>query len=170
MDARKAINRKLTADLPMALRENEHVLAQAVISTGIYWKSIAILTFATVVLLFVAYQLSILFFLVAGVAFVYAYLIKHALLMVVTNQRVIIRSGIIKVDTVQIRLDRIESVEIQRTIPGQFLNYATVVITGTGTTLAFIPYMANAQHVRDRLDDILYKREERGQQDTPPTA
>lgn len=163
MDARRALNEKITADLPVALREGEAVLARADISQGIYWKALTFFIIA-LPLLWVATPLGILFMSVAGVAFAYAFLIRHALLMVVTNQRVLVRSGIIKVDTVQLRYDRIESVEIQRTIPGQFLSYATVIVTGTGSRLAFIPYMANAQHVRDVLDDMLYKREEQHHQ------
>lgn len=160
MDARRTLQGQAVSDLPVSLREGETVLAQAVISGGIYWKTVAVLVIA-VLLLLVAYQLSILFFLVALVTFLYAYFVKNALLLIVTNQRVFIRAGIIKVDTVQLRLDRIESVEIQRTIPGQFLNYATLLISGTGTTLAFVPFMANAKKVRDVLDEMLYKREER---------
>lgn len=158
MDARQSLNNKSIDDLPVALREGEAVLARAIISTGIYWKAFAILCVA-ILLLLLAYQLAIFMSLVSLVAFGYAYLIRHALLMIVTNQRVMVRAGILKVDTVQIRLDRIESVEIQRTIPGQFLNFATVMMSGTGTTLAFIPYVSNAQQVRDVVDELLYKRE-----------
>ena len=57
------------------------------------------------------------------------------------------------------RLERIESVEIQRTLVGQFLNYATLMVTGTGSRLAFIPYIENAAEIRNVIDDILYKRD-----------
>ena len=160
MDARRTLQGQAVSDLPVSLREGEVVLGQAVISGGIYWKTVAVVVIAILFLL-VAYQLSILFFGVALVSFLYAYFIKNALLLIVTNQRVFVRAGIIKVDTVQLRLDRIESVEIQRTIPGQFLNYATLMVSGTGTTLAFVPYMANAKKIRDILDEMLFKREER---------
>lgn len=59
------------------------------------------------------------------------------------------------------RYDRIESVEIQRTIPGQLLGYATVMITGVGAKLGFIPYLDNAVKIRDVINEILYKREEK---------
>ena len=161
MNAGRTMKNTLMNDLPVTLREGEMPLARSVISTGIYWKSIAICVVAIVFLLLGVPQLSALFFVVAGIAFMYAYMIKHALFLIVTNQRIFVRAGIIKVDTVQIRLDRIESVEIQRTIPGQFLSYATLMVTGTGTMAAYIPYMANAVHLRDVINDILYKREEK---------
>lgn len=160
MDARKALKDKITADLPVALREGEVVLGKALISQGIYWKTIALFVIA-LLLLMVATPLGVLFLFVTLVAFGYAFMIKHALLMIVTNQRVFVRTGIIKVDTVQIRFDRIESVEIQRTIPGQFLNFATIVVTGIGSRLAYIPYAENAVQIRDILNEVAYKREEK---------
>ncbi len=160
MDARQAIKEKIAGDLPVALREGEVVLGKAKISQGIYWKTIALFVIAILLLIF-ATPLGVLFLFVTLISFIYAYLIRHALLMVVTNQRVLVRSGIIKVDTVQLRFDRIESVEIQRTIPGQFLNFATIVVTGIGSRLAYIPYAENAVQIRDILNEVAYKREEK---------
>jgi uncharacterized membrane protein YdbT with pleckstrin-like domain len=160
MDARKVLKDKITGDLPVALREGETVLARAIISQGIYWKTVSLFVIA-ILLLLVATPLGVLFLFVSLFAFGYAFMIKHALLMIVTNQRVFVRTGIIKVDTVQLRFDRIESVEIQRTIPGQFLNYATVVVTGIGSRLAYLPYVENAVEIRDILNEVSYKREEK---------
>ena len=160
--ATKSLHDQLTSDLPMALREGEAVLARAEISTGIYWKAIAVFVIAVCISM-LAWQLGILFFAVTAVLAAYGFLMRSALMMIVTNQRILVRQGIIKVDTLQLRYDRIESVEIQRTIPGQILSYATVVITGTGSRLAFIPYIANATNLRNIIDDLLYKREQANQ-------
>ena len=88
------------------------------------------------------------------------------MMLVVTNQRIFFRTGLIKVDTVQVRIEQVESVEIQRTLVGHFLNYGTVVLTGTGTRFSFIPYLGNAAHVRNVIDDMLYQREKRVAPDT----
>jgi hypothetical protein len=146
----------------VALREGEEVIARAEISVGIYWKTIAVLALAIIIGL-LAWQLGVLLLIVTVLMFLYAFAIRHALFLVVTNQRIFVRAGIIKVDTVQLRLDRIESVEIQRTIPGQIFNYATLMVSGTGAMLAFIPFMSNAQQIRDIIDEMLYKREEKPQ-------
>lgn len=162
MDARKVIKDKQSMDIPVALRQGEEVLIRGLISLGIYWKTVAILVIA-VLLLLLAWQLSMLFLIVTAVAAAYAYMMQNALMLIVTNQRVFVRSGIIKVDTVQLRLDRIESVEIQRTIPGQFLGYATLIMTGVGSQFAFVPFLSNAVRIRDVLNEILYAREEKPQ-------
>ena len=163
MKARQPTRTKVSvSDLPVSLREGERVVARAEISLGIYWKTIAVLILAIIIGL-MAWQLGVLLLLVTILMFLYAFAMRHALLLVVTNQRIFVRAGIIKVDTVQIRFDRIESVEIQRTIPGQIFSYATLMISGTGALLAFIPFMSNAQQIRDLVDEMMYKREEKPQ-------
>jgi hypothetical protein len=147
-------------DLPSQLREGEVVLITGRISEGIFWKSFSVLMIA-VLLGLIAIQLAIFMSVVALLTFIYALLLKKFLLIKVTNQRIFFRSGFIKVDTVQVRLDRVESVEIQRTITGQILGYGTVVLTGIGSRYSYIPYLANAAEVRNVIDDLLYQREKK---------
>lgn len=146
-------------DLPSSLREGEAILVRGIISNAIFWKATAILFIALLIGL-VAAPLGYFICFVSFLAFAYAFILKSILMLVVTNQRVFFRSGIVKVDTVQVRLERIESVEIQRTIVGHFLNYGTVVLTGTGTRFSYIPFLANAAEVRNVIDELLYKRDQ----------
>lgn len=146
------------SDLPSALREGEKILIKGRISEGIYWKSFAILMFAFLLSL-MAIQLGVFMGIVALLSFLYATLLRQFLMLIVTNERIFFRSGLIKVDTVQVRLERVESVEIQRTITGQILGYGTVVLTGVGSRYSFIRYLANAAQVRNVIDELLYQRE-----------
>ncbi len=147
------------ADLPVALRDGENVLIKGRVSGAIYWKGIVALIISVLVTLIIHPNLGVFLGLAAFAAFLYAFLLSTFLLLIVTNQRVFFRSGLIKVDTVQLRLDKIESVEIQRTLVGHLLKYGTVLITGTGSRLAYIPYLSNAVEVRNVIDDLLYQRE-----------
>lgn len=149
---------KDSRDLPSSLREGERVLIKGIISEGIFWKPFAILMFALLLSL-IAIQLGVFMGIVSLLAFGYASLLRKFLLLVVTNERIFFRSGLIKVDTVQVRLERVESVEIQRTITGQLLGYGTVVLTGVGSRYSFIRYLANAAEVRNVIDELLYARE-----------
>jgi uncharacterized membrane protein YdbT with pleckstrin-like domain len=158
MDARQMIENK-NRDLPSELRSGEKILVTSIVSGGIYWKAIAVFTFA-IILFLLAPPLGFFMSFVAFLIFAYAYIIKSINSLIVTNQRIFMRSGLVKIDTIQIRLERIEAVEIQRTLVGQFLGYATLVITGTGTTFAYLPFLANAPHIRNVLDDLLYKRDQ----------
>ena len=160
MDAKSALNNK-NRDIFADLRDGEKVLARSVISNGIYWKAIAIGVFALILLVFSfgLYPLTLFFLFIATLAFIYANIQKSILTLVVTNQRIFIRAGILKIDTVQIRLERIESVEVQKTLVGYQLGYGTVIITGTGSQFAFIPYIENSAQLRNALDEMLYQRD-----------
>ena len=140
------------------LRVDEKILVKGRISDGIFWKAFGVLMVAALLLL-VAIPLAIFLAIVATLTFVYAVLLRKFLLLTVTNHRIFFRSGLLKVDTVQVRLDRVESVEIQRTIMGQFLGYGTVVLTGIGSRYSFIPYLANAGDIRNVIDELLYQGE-----------
>ena len=145
-------------DLPSSLRDGEKVLIKGRISDGIYWKAFGVLMFALLLSL-IAIPLGVFMGIVALLSFGYAALLQNFLLMIVTNERIFFRSGLIKVDTVQVRLERVESVEIQRTITGQLLGYGTVVLTGIGSRYSYIRYLANAAEIRNVIDDLLYQRE-----------
>ncbi len=149
-------------DLPFSLRPDEHVLIKGIISNGIFWKSIAVFIIALLVGL-AAPPLGYFLTFVAVLMVIYGFMLKSVLLMIVTNQRIFFRSGILKVDTLQVRMERVESVEIQRTITGQILNYGTIVLTGTGTRFAFIRYLANAAQIRNVIDESLYQRDQAAQ-------
>ena len=90
-------------DVPAELRDGERVLITAKISQGIYWKPIAVLCIAFLFFTF-APPLGFFLSLVAAIIAGYFYLMKQFMMFTVTNQRLLIRAGIIKIDTLQIRL------------------------------------------------------------------
>ncbi len=137
------------------LRKDEQVLRVAQIHRGIYWKT-AFVGALTLFLLFTPlFNLGVFLALVTVIMFTIATLYKHFLLLVLTNRRVFLRYGIVRVDTIQIRHSRIESVETERTIMGQILGYAAVVIYGTGSRTTAIPFIADALEFRNELDEML---------------
>lgn len=159
MEPSERLKTRSGADLPVALRDGESVLIKGRVSGAIYWKAVVALTISVWVTSNIHPNLGVFLGLVAFTAFLYAFLLRSFLLLIVTNQRVFFRSGLIKVDTVQLRLDKIESIEIQRTLVGHLLKYGTVLLTGTGSRLAYIPYLSNAAEVRNVINDLLYQRE-----------
>jgi uncharacterized membrane protein YdbT with pleckstrin-like domain len=50
----------------------------------------------------------------------------------VTNQRVILKRGLIRRDTIEINMPKVESVDVRQSILGRLLNYGTVIVRGTG--------------------------------------
>jgi len=144
------------------LQPDEKVIRVAMIHPGIYWKAAVVGGIALVLAILVplVFNLALFLGLVAVIMFVFASLTKYFLLLVLTDKRVFLRSGIIRVDTIQIRHSRIESVETEKTIIGQILGYAAVVIYGTGSRRTAIPYIADALEFRNELDEMLNQYEE----------
>lgn len=160
MDAKTALRNK-NRDVFTDLREGEKILVSSHISNGIYWKSVAVFIVALLLLVISTglYPLTIFFLFISLLVFLYAYIQKSIITLIVTNQRVFIRAGILKIDTVQMRMERIESVEVQKTLIGYLWGYGTVIITGVGNQFAFIPYIENSAQIRNALDEVLYQRD-----------
>jgi uncharacterized membrane protein YdbT with pleckstrin-like domain len=69
-----------------------------------------------------------------------ALLIKHwwrrfTTEVAVTNRRVICKVGFVKRRTVEMHMDKVESVDVDQTILGRMLNYGDITIRGTGETM-----------------------------------
>lgn len=150
-------NSKMPVPLPddVSLMVDEKIVRIARFSNGIYWKSAAVGVFA-VFLLITVFNLGVFMLLVAGLMFGAAYMTKHYLLLILTNRRVLVRSGLIKMDTVQLPIERIESVELERTIPGMILGYAGVVLTGTGSRMMAVPFVDRPQEFRRAADAVIF--------------
>ncbi|HRC26390.1 MAG TPA: PH domain-containing protein [Alphaproteobacteria bacterium] len=142
-----------------ALVPGEEILATSRIHAGIYWKSVAVLILGFL-LLFKVFNLGIMFLIVgAGMAAV-AWVMRTNLMLVLTNRRVVVRQGLLFwTEGVELRLSQIESVELEKMIPGMVMGYGTVAIAGTGQRTARVPYVANAERLRRAIDEILLKRE-----------
>ncbi|QQG35199.1 MAG: PH domain-containing protein [Micavibrio aeruginosavorus] len=146
--------------LQSILMPDEKVLRVATISPGIYWKGIAVFILALIVMI-KAFALGAFLMLVSVIMLGIAYMTRYFLLLAATDKRVIIRHGIINLDTIQFRYTKLESVELSRTIIGQLLGYASVVITGTGSRVTVVPFIADASKFREELNKILFEQDEK---------
>lgn len=61
--------------------------------------------------------------------------------LTIQKKRVIIRTGVIVRQTVDVPLAKIETIDIRQSILGSLLNYGMLVITGTGGSHQFINYI-----------------------------
>jgi uncharacterized membrane protein YdbT with pleckstrin-like domain len=64
-----------------------------------------------------------------------AWFIRWTNEIVVTDRRVIYAHGFIQRHTVEVHMDKIESVDVDQAVLGRILDYGDVTIRGTGTTL-----------------------------------
>lgn len=74
--------------------------------------------------------------------------------MAYTNKRIILKTGIISRDTDEIRIDRIESVDIKQSIFGRMLGFGTINVTGTGAKIIVLDAVANVIEIRKALVSV----------------
>jgi uncharacterized membrane protein YdbT with pleckstrin-like domain len=63
-----------------------------------------------------------------------AWFIKWITEFAVTDRRVISKRGLVWRNTEEMNMDKVETVDIDQSIPGRILNYGTIRIMGTGGT------------------------------------
>ena len=59
--------------------------------------------------------------------------------LVVTNRRVIAKFGVIRRRTLEMNLDKIESLQVEQSFWGRVLGFGTLLVRGTGSSLEPIP-------------------------------
>lgn len=147
--------RRIPLPNDVSVLPDEKVIKVASFHWGIYWKGFVVLGFAFLLLINV-FNLGVFMLLVSGGMLGVSYMTKHYLLLILTNKRVLLRSGLIRMDTVQLPIERIESVELERTIPGMIMGYASVVFTGTGSRVMAVPFVDMPHIFRRLTDEVIY--------------
>lgn len=56
--------------------------------------------------------------------------------MVITNHRVILKTGIFSRDVFEMQIQKVETVLVDQSIPGRIFNYGTIACRGTGGTIS----------------------------------
>ena len=73
----------------------------------------------------------------------------------ITNKRVIVKMGLIRRQTLELNLQRVESVSVDQTIMGRILGYGTLTIIGTGGTREPFRRIAHPLEFRKAVEEQL---------------
>lgn len=68
--------------------------------------------------------------------------------LAITNKRVIVKFGFIRRSTVEININKVESIQVDQEIWGRLFNFGTLIIAGAGTTQAPIPGISRPMEFR----------------------
>lgn len=90
----------------------------------------------------------------AGILF-YIWLKNRCTEFVVTNKRVISKTGIISRKTHEISLKKIESMHVEQSIVGRFLNYGRLKISGTGVHNAAFDNISDPLEFRQEIQEAM---------------
>lgn len=147
-------------ELENMLVKGEEIVLRAEVHAAIYWRSVAVLIFAAILLLFFRIvPLAMLFGIAGAIMLCIAILTQHFLLLVVTNKRVLARYGLLQMDVVDIRLSKVESIDLERMLMGHIFGYASVVVAGTGQRIIRVPYIANGEVFRRFYNEMVLAEE-----------
>ena len=74
----------------------------------------------------------------------------------VTNRRIIYKKGLIRRQTNEMNMDKVESVQIDQSILGRMLDYGDVTILGTGEGFETLRTIANPIELRNSITGTMH--------------
>jgi uncharacterized membrane protein YdbT with pleckstrin-like domain len=72
----------------------------------------------------------------------------------VTDRRIIYKEGFVRRSTVEMHMDKVESVDVEQTIMGRLLDYGTVTVKGVGTGFEPLKMIAAPLDLRNHITGI----------------
>src|SRR5262245_44903710 len=73
------------------------------------------------------------------ICWIIAYIKYKTTELAITNKRVIAKFGFISRRTIEININKVESIQVDQTLLGRVFNYGTLVVSGAGNAQAPIP-------------------------------
>lgn len=135
------------------LQSNEKILATGKLHWIIYWPAMILMIVAVVALSLGPFGLIV--FILFGVAAVVAatkeWLEQWVTEIVVTDRRVIYKTGLIQRHTAEMNMDKVESVIVDQSILGRLLDYGSIHIRGTGEGLEHLHYISSPVSLRNTI-------------------
>ena len=86
--------------------------------------------------------IGLILVLLGALSFLRAAIARWTTEIAVTDRRVIMKRGLIRRDTIEINIPKVESVDVSQSILGRLLNYGTVIVRGTGGGLNPLAYVS----------------------------
>jgi uncharacterized membrane protein YdbT with pleckstrin-like domain len=139
----------MTSYVEDALIKDERVVHVGHISLWSLWGYIAL-----GVVLLPAFGIGLIFLIAAFVKY-------KTTELAITTRRVIAKFGFIRRRTVELNINKVESIQVDQSVMGRILGYGTLVISGGGNPQAPIPGISNPIAFRKAFIEA---------QDAPKTA
>jgi uncharacterized membrane protein YdbT with pleckstrin-like domain len=95
---------------------------------------------------------------VAGVIVIIVGMVRrNATEMAVTNRRVVIKTGLANRKTIEMLLNKVETIEVSETVAGRMFGYGTIVVIGTGGTPEPFQKVAHPLEFRNQVQQQIEK-------------
>jgi uncharacterized membrane protein YdbT with pleckstrin-like domain len=93
-------------------------------------------------------------FLIGAVLLARAWFERVTTEIAVTDRRIIYKRGFIRRYTVEMHMDKVESVDVDQTVFGRMLDYGDVIIHGTGAGLEPLSYIDHPLELRNHITAV----------------
>jgi uncharacterized membrane protein YdbT with pleckstrin-like domain len=114
----------MTSYVEDALVKDERIVHLGHISLWALWHLIAL-----GIVLLPAFGLGLIFL-------VLAYVKYRTTELAITNKRVIVKTGFVRRSTIEININKVESLQVDQEVLGRLFNFGTLIISGAGTPQA----------------------------------
>jgi len=145
------------------LQPGEQVRHTAKLHWTVYWPGLLFLlgAVAAFVLAHMATRGGTFWIYLAGVLGIVAFgfllrewLVQWSTEIAVTDRRIIYKEGLVRRSTVEMHMDKVESVDVEQTIMGRLLDYGTVTVKGVGTGFEPLRMIAAPLELRNHITGI----------------
>jgi len=133
-------------------------VAVSILFVMLYIKTIEVLSQSTLTSAFLGGLFLILSFMLlfaAIVLLIRCFIVIWTFEFAITNKRIIKKVGLIRRNTKEIILSKVESISIDQNILGRILGFGTIVITGTGGTQNYVKSIVDPVKIRNLINKVL---------------
>lgn len=103
------------------------------------------------------HEVSLVFALVGLIWSALVWLTYQFSSLTIKKKQVVLRTGILVRQTVDVPLSKIESIDIKQSIIGSLFQYGSLVITGTGGTRQSMSYVAKPLTCRRYIEQLMHE-------------
>ena len=134
--------------------DNQQVIYQARLHWVLFvWPILFLIGSACLGIRFQSFHQVSLFFMVLGLIWCgLAWLTYRFSSLTIKNKQIILRTGILVRQTIDVPMSKIESIDITQSIIGSLFKYGSIVITGTGGTRQSMTYISRPLTCRRHIE------------------
>jgi uncharacterized membrane protein YdbT with pleckstrin-like domain len=96
-----------------------------------------------------------LFAVIAAALLLWEWFTRWTTEIAVTDRRVIFKEGFIRLDTNEMNLDKVESVQVKQSVLGRILDYGDITIIGTGEGETVLRTIARPLDLRNHITGVV---------------
>ncbi len=137
---------------------NQHVVYQARLHWILFvWPALFFLVGLWISFSFVSLREVGIFIILIAIAWGFLMWLTYQFSsLTIKEKQVILRSGVLVRQTIDIPLSKIESIDIRQSILGSLFQYGSLLITGTGGTRQWMGYVAKPLTCRRHIEQLMH--------------